>query len=64
MKGESRVEEKRREGEYHVQERRYGAFSRTVMLPGGLNTDRAEASFEHGVLTISVPKPRGRSPRR
>ncbi|MDH4068051.1 MAG: Hsp20/alpha crystallin family protein [Dehalococcoidia bacterium] len=38
------------------QERRYGSFSRSVVLPGGLKTDKAEATIEDGVLTLTIPK--------
>ena len=45
-------------------ERRYGTFSRTVSLPQGINEDQIEASYEHGVLEIHVPKPEQPKPRR
>ena len=45
------------EGErYHYRERRYGSFQRSVRLPNTLDTDKVEASFENGVLNISIPK--------
>jgi HSP20 family protein len=56
IKGESKGEEKVEQGRYHYQERRYGAFARSVSLPVAVNTDKAEASFEHGVLTLTLPK--------
>lgn len=34
----------------------YGNFERTVQLPGDVNGDEITASFENGMLTISVPK--------
>jgi len=34
----------------------YGAFSRSVTLPSGLNTDGAEATFDNGILTLTIPK--------
>jgi len=34
------------------QERRYGAFTRSISLPAGLNADKTEAVFENGVLTL------------
>ena len=33
-----------------------GAFARTVELPSIVNTEQASATFEDGVLTISIPK--------
>ena len=37
-------------------ERRFGAFCRTVELPGGIDAERASAKCHGGVLEISVPK--------
>jgi len=46
-----------KEGErYHYRERRYGAFQRSVRLPNTLDTDKIEANFENGVLTVVIPK--------
>ncbi len=56
IEGESKAEEKvEREG-YLYQEHRHGAFSRSVALPSDLQTDKAEASFENGILTLTIPK--------
>jgi HSP20 family protein len=46
----------RRQGRYHLRERRWGRFTRSVMLPFDVNADQANATFEHGVLTITLPK--------
>ena len=56
VKGETRSEEEVKRDDYLYQERRYGAFSRSVRLPGSLKTDKAEAVFENGVLTLTIPK--------
>lgn len=56
IKGELKAEEEVKRENYIYQERRYGAFSRSVSLPEGLNTDKAEATFENGVLTLNIPK--------
>ncbi len=48
--------EERRQGQWLVRERRTGRFARTVTLPGPVAADRAEATFEHGVLTVHLPK--------
>ena len=37
-------------------EHRYGAFRRSVALPDGLKSDKAEAVFDQGVLTLTMPK--------
>ncbi|MBI4288890.1 MAG: Hsp20/alpha crystallin family protein [Chloroflexi bacterium] len=56
IKGETRAEKEVKEGDYYVQERRYGGFSRSVGLPLPVMTDKAEAVFEDGVLTVTIPK--------
>jgi len=56
IKGETKVEEKVEKENYIRQERRYGAFQRSVPLPGSLLTDKAEATFENGILTLTIPK--------
>ncbi len=56
IKGEAKVEEETKREDYFYQEHRYGAFSRSVTLPSGLDSDKAEASFENGFLTLTIPK--------
>jgi HSP20 family protein len=56
IKGETKTEEKVEKGNYIRQERRCGAFQRSVQLPGSLVTDKAKAGFENGVLTLTIPK--------
>lgn len=56
IQGETKEENEVKRENYLYQERRYGSFSRSVVLPEGLSTDKAEASFENGVLTLKVPK--------
>ena len=56
VKGESKAEQEVKREDYLHQERRYGAFSRSVVPPGGLKSDKAEATMEDGVLTLTIPK--------
>ncbi len=56
IKGETKAEEKVEKEDYIRQERRYGAFQRSVQLPDGLIPGKAEASFRDGVLTLNLPK--------
>jgi HSP20 family protein len=56
VKGESKAEQKVNREDYLYQERRYGAFSRSVALPSGLKLDKTEATMEDGVLTLTIPK--------
>lgn len=48
---------------YLVQEIRRGTFSRSLTLPNGLEPDKAEATFEHGVLRLRMPKAEQLKPR-
>ena len=50
------MEQEIKKEDYLYQERRYGAFSRSVVLPSGLKTDKAEATMEYGILTLTIPK--------
>jgi len=50
-------------GDYLVQEIRRGIVSRTISLPNGLEPDKADATFEHGVLTLRIPKADEMKPR-
>ncbi len=56
ISGETKEEEEVKEENYIRRERRNGSFSRSVMLPEGLESDKAEATFEDGVLTLTIPK--------
>ena len=57
-------EEKGEEGRYHLRERRYGTFSRTISMPGSVDVDNIEAETENGVLKIHLPKKEEVKPRR
>lgn len=58
ISGEKKVEQERDEkGGYHLMERAYGAFSRTIPLGFEVDPDAVEAHFKNGVLTIEIPKP-------
>jgi HSP20 family protein len=54
--GDAKAEERREEDSWVLNEIRHGSFSRTLELPEGLLGERATASFEHGVLTLRIPK--------
>jgi len=56
IKGETHEEKETEEGNYHMRERRYGAFQRSTSLPTLVNADKAQAEFENGVLTLTLPK--------
>jgi HSP20 family protein len=56
IKGETKAEEKVEKANYFRQERRYGAFSRSVTLPTTIVAEQAKAEFDNGVLTLTLPK--------
>ena len=64
IKGETKAEEKIGEEDYLYREHRYGVFSRSIALPDELRTDKAEASFDDGILTLTIPKPAEVKPKR
>ncbi len=45
-------------------ERASGSFSRSLVLPEGVDPTQIRARIEHGVLEVSVPKPQHRAPHR
>jgi HSP20 family protein len=65
IKGEHEEKhEKQEEGKYYSRERRYGAFQRSMSLPVDVNADKAQATFEDGVLKLSLPKAEEAKPKR
>ena len=56
IKGEVKAETETKERSYHLRERRYGSFVRTVTLPTPVNVDATTAEFENGILTLTAPK--------
>jgi HSP20 family protein len=64
ISGERKAEHEQREKGWYRIERSFGRFSRSLTLPDGVDPDRIEASFSHGVLEVRIPKPEERKPRR
>lgn len=54
--GEKKVERKEEKTGYYLSERSYGAVTRRIPLPPGVDAEHAEASLAHGVLTIRLPQ--------
>jgi HSP20 family protein len=54
--------DERQEGYYRL-ERGFGAFSRSLSLPGGVDPEAVQAHFERGVLELRIPKPEQKKPR-
>jgi HSP20 family protein len=64
ISGERKAEHEQREKGWYRIERSFGRFSRSLSLPDGVDPDRIQASFSHGVLEVRIPKPEERKPRR
>ena len=56
IRGEIQEDEEFKDANYHIKEFRYGNFSRSIPLPSKVDTDKAKAEFENGVLTLTLPK--------
>lgn len=56
LKGEIKQDQDRTEKGYHLTERRYGSFYRTIPLPVAVKSDQSTARYKNGVLELRVPK--------
>ncbi len=56
ISGEKKEEKVDEEENCHLIERRYGTFTRSILLPQEVESDKIRASYENGILTITVPK--------
>jgi HSP20 family protein len=57
IRGEKKNEREETKKDYHMVERSYGSFTRSVQLPDGVNPDNIKAVIAKGVLKVTVPKP-------
>jgi len=64
IKGEYKQEQESEDRHYHMRERRTGSFCRSFSLPNTVNTESVEATYEAGVLTLSLPKAEEAKPHR
>ena len=56
IKGEKREQHQESTSGYYRMERHYGSFHRTIPFPCAVDTERSEATFKRGVLTVVLPK--------
>lgn len=56
LSGETKTETERKDATYHLRERRASSFSRAIALPAPVDSDKCEAEFENGVLTLKLPR--------
>ena len=61
--GERKFERKDNGKGYHRVERSYGSFARSFSVPNTFDTDKINAGFKNGVLTITLPKKEAAKPR-
>jgi len=64
VSGERRAEDETKADGFYRVERSYGAFSRSLSLPEGIDAERVVAEFDRGVLEVTIPKPEERKPHR
>lgn len=56
IRGEFEQKEETEEQQYLRRELRHGSFERSLRLPPTVDAEKARASFEHGMLTLTLPK--------
>ena len=64
IRGESKDDQESKDENYHVRERRFGSFSRSISLPATVDADKVDANCENGVLTLRLPKSEAVKPKR
>jgi HSP20 family protein len=64
IRGESQAEQPKAGAHWLLRERRFGAFQRSLSLATPVSADRAQAQYELGVLTLTLPKAEQAQPRR
>jgi HSP20 family protein len=63
ISGERKAEHEDQQEGYYRLERAFGAFSRSLTLPDGVDADGVQAHFDRGVLEIRIPKPEQKKPK-
>ena len=64
LSGERKFQKDVKKESYHRIERSYGTFTRSFVLPQQVSSERVEAAFENGILTLTVPKADQAKPRK
>jgi HSP20 family protein len=59
IRGEKKIERKDERENAHFTERAYGTFQRILRLPVKVDPNQVQANFDNGVLTVTLPKPKG-----
>jgi len=56
IRGEKKQEKEEKEENYHFVERSYGSFTRSIRLPGEVQSDKIKAAYKDGILKVVLPK--------
>ena len=57
IQAEKKADQEDKTKDYHLVERSYGKFMRSMSLPFGVDPDKVDAQFKNGILTVTLPKP-------
>jgi HSP20 family protein len=57
IRGEKKSEREEKQQDYHLVERSFGSFARSVQLPDGVKAEDVTAEIAKGVLKVTVKKP-------
>ncbi len=63
IRGEKKLEDEKKEKNYHLLERRYGEFVRRFKLPENVDADKINAEYKDGILKLTVPKTEAAKPK-
>jgi HSP20 family protein len=64
VKAERKQKEEKKKGEYSHEEISYGSIERSLRLPGKIDADQIRASYDKGVLEITMPAPKELAPKK
>jgi HSP20 family protein len=56
IRGEKQEAKEEKKKDYYLRERSFGSFQRAFQVPEGVDTNKIEASFKKGLLTVRLPK--------
>lgn len=56
IKGEKKIDKEKKKDNYHIIERSYGSFHRTIQLPSSVNENEIKATFKNGLLNVDIKK--------
>lgn len=61
IRGEKKIDREEKKENFHLVERASGSFARSFQIPFEVEAKKVDATFENGLLTITIPKPKGES---